>query len=274
MMGLKMLTMADPQDGMKLEFMVPLSPRFNLGGSWCFSNTKASKFELHTALSSLNAQNPMNQDEMSFVSTRSDSTGKLEFSGQYSLGHGISLRGEGFFQDADINNSHVQFEVMKEFNDSHISYKFGGTHNLSWMQTLTPSLIAGFEMFYIPQKKEAAFCYGATYAKDMHQFFAQYHPLARKETMTVGYVGRPSKRLTLFTELKGSSEGFSDTTVGFRVRFLEGMLTGTLSSSLRATSIYKHFVENIFQLQFSSQMDFSKPEKPTVFGLSLSLGGM
>jgi hypothetical protein len=81
MMGLKMLTMADPQDGMKLEFMVPLSPRFNLGGSWCFSNTKASKFELHTALSSLNAQNPMNQDEMSFVSTRSDSTGKLEFSG-------------------------------------------------------------------------------------------------------------------------------------------------------------------------------------------------
>jgi hypothetical protein len=80
MMGLKMLTMADPQDGMKLDFMVPLSARFNLGGSWAYSNTKANKFELHTALSSLNT-NPMNQDDMSFVSTRSDSTGKLEFSG-------------------------------------------------------------------------------------------------------------------------------------------------------------------------------------------------
>jgi len=55
MMGLKMLTMADAQDGMKLDFMVPLSPRFNLGGSWGYSNTKAAKFELHTALSSLNA---------------------------------------------------------------------------------------------------------------------------------------------------------------------------------------------------------------------------
>jgi hypothetical protein len=75
---------------------------------------------------------------------------------------------------------------------------------------------------------------------------AQYHPLARKETVTVGYVGRPSKRLTLFTELKGSGEGFSDTTFGFRVRFMEGMLTGTFSSSFKATSVYKHFVDNIF----------------------------
>lgn len=134
MLGLKMLTMSDTQDGLKLDFMVPLSPRFNLGGSWNYSNTKASKFELHTALSSLSAQNPMNQDDMSFISTRSDSTGKLELSGQYSLGHGISLRTEGFFMDSDINKSHVQFEMMKEFQDSHISYKFGsGTHNLSWM---------------------------------------------------------------------------------------------------------------------------------------------
>jgi Eukaryotic porin len=186
---------------------------------------------------------------MSFVSTRSDSSGKLEFSGQYNIGHGISLKSEGFFMDADITKSHVSFELMKEFMDSHISYKFGGgSHNISWMQTLSSRLMAGFEMFYVPHTKEVHFCYGGTYARDMHQFFAQYHPLARKETLTFGYVGRPSKRLTLFTELKGSAEGFSDTTVGFRVRFLEGMLTGTISSSLKATSIYKHYVENIFQL--------------------------
>jgi len=55
------------------------------------------------------------QDEMSFVSTRSDSTGKLEFSGSYSLGKGFSLKSEGFFMDQDIKNAHVQFEVMKEF---------------------------------------------------------------------------------------------------------------------------------------------------------------
>ena len=60
MMGLKMLTMSDPLDGMRLDFMVPLSQRFNLGGSWNYSNTKPSKFEMHTALSSLSGANPMN----------------------------------------------------------------------------------------------------------------------------------------------------------------------------------------------------------------------
>lgn len=76
--------------------------------------------------------------------------------------------------------------------------------------------------------------------------------MARKETITFGYVGKPSKRLTLFTELKGSLDGFSDTLAGFRVRFLEGMVTGTITSSFKATSVYKHYVDNIFMLQFAS----------------------
>jgi hypothetical protein len=73
-------------------------------------------------------------------------------------------------------------------------------------------------------------------------------PLARKETISLGYVGKPSKRLTLFTELKGSLESFSDTIFGFRVKFLEGVLTGTFSSSFKATSSYKHFIEGLLML--------------------------
>lgn len=191
---------------------------------------------------------------MSFVSTRSDSTGKLEFSGSYHLGKGMSLKAEGFFMDADISKSHVQFELMKEFMDSHLSYKFGGgSHSFSMMQTLNSKLMGGFEMYYIPHTKEVHFCYGASYQHDIHQFFAQYMPIARKETMSVGYVGRPSKRLTLFTELKGSLDaGFSDTIAGFRVRFLEGIVTGSFSSSLKATSVYRRTIENLLMLQFSS----------------------
>lgn len=70
--------------------------------------------------------------------------------------------------------------------------------------------------------------------------------------MTVGYIGRPSKRLTLFTELKGSGEGFSETAAGFRMKFLEGMLTGTITSAFKASSVYKHFIEGMLALQFSS----------------------
>ena len=92
----------------------------------------------------------MMQEEASFVSTRSDSTGKLEFSGSYNIGSGYSLKAEGFFMDADIQKSHVAFELMKEFNDSHFSLKTGGgSYNFSWMQTFSKNLMGGFEMYYI-----------------------------------------------------------------------------------------------------------------------------
>jgi hypothetical protein len=92
----------------------------------------------------------MSQDDMSFISTRSDSTGKLELSGSLNLGSNVSLKTEGFFMDSDIQKSHVQFELMKEFSDSHIAYKFGaGSHSLSMMQTLSSKLMGGFEMYYI-----------------------------------------------------------------------------------------------------------------------------
>jgi len=99
-------------------------------------------------------------------------------------------------------------------------------------------------------------------------------PLARKETLSFGYVGKPSRRLTLFSELKGSMEGFSDTTLGFRVKFMEGIVTGTFSSSFKATTAYKKFIDNLFMLQFGGSLDFQKPERPAVFGVALSFGGM
>ena len=99
-------------------------------------------------------------------------------------------------------------------------------------------------------------------------------PLARKETLSFGYVGKPSRRLTLFSELKGSTEGFSDTTLGFRVKFMEGVVTGTFSSSFKATTTYKKFIDNLFMLQFSGALDFQKPERPAVFGMALSFGSM
>ena len=52
--------------------------------------------------------------------------------------------------DNDLNKSHVSVELMKEFSDSHISYKVGGgSHVISMMQTLSSKFIAGFEMYYI-----------------------------------------------------------------------------------------------------------------------------
>lgn len=44
---------------------------------------------------------------MSFISTRSDSNGKLEINGSYNLGYGFSLKPEGFFMDNDLSKAHI-----------------------------------------------------------------------------------------------------------------------------------------------------------------------
>lgn len=165
--------MVEPIDGIKFEFMAPLSPRFQLGGAWVFSNTKANKFELQTALNSSSGAGMMSQDEVSYISTRSDSSGKLEMNGSLNLGSGFSFKTEGFFMDNDMAKSHLAFELMKEFNDSHLSYKFGGgSHSFSMMQSFSSKLLGGFEMYYIPHTKDVHFCYGANYNHDIHSFYA------------------------------------------------------------------------------------------------------
>ena len=92
----------------------------------------------------------MSQDDISYISTRSDSSGKLEMNGSLNLGNGFSFKTEGFFMDNDMQKSHLAFEFMKEFNDSHLSYKFGGgSHSFSMMQSFNSKLMGGFEMYYI-----------------------------------------------------------------------------------------------------------------------------
>jgi hypothetical protein len=80
-MGLKIFTYFDNVDGFKFDVMAPLSQKFQVGGSWVYSNTKSNKFDLNCVLTSTppSGNQMMSQDDMSFISTRSDSTGRLEF---------------------------------------------------------------------------------------------------------------------------------------------------------------------------------------------------
>jgi hypothetical protein len=61
--------------------------------------------------------------------------------------------------------------------------------------------------------------------------------------------------------------------MGFRMMFTQGMLTGTLSSNFKATSMLQHSMDNFIMMSFHSQLDFQKPEKPAMFGVGISIGG-
>ena len=99
------------------------------------------------------------------------------------------------------------------------------------------------------------------------------NPLNPFEKYSIGLIGRPSRRLHLFTEIKSDNTNNTETTVGFRARFGGGSVTGCIGTNGKATSIYKHAVD-LFELGFSTQMNFKRPEQPVSFGVTLNMMGM
>ena len=103
---------------------------------------------------------------------------------------------------------------------------------------------------------------------------AAFNPTHPQEKILLGIVSRPSRRLSLFAELKAGPDNKTDFLAGYRVNFQEGTLTGTMTSGFKATSVYRRVCIDMFQLSFQSMVDFSKPQSPAQFGVSMSFGGM
>ena len=97
------------------------------------------------------------------------------------------------------------------------------------------------------------------------------HP---QEKMICGMVRKPSKRVSLFSQMIMDGHNKTDTTLGYRINMSEGVLTGMISSSFKATAVYKKQLNELINISFTGENDFSKPNQKSRFGVTMSLGGM
>lgn len=274
-----MMTMTEPLDGIKFDVNVPFSQTFQAGFGFTFSNTKPAKVDVTSVISFMDPTNmnpmQMNPDEMSMIQTRHDSTGFLEVHSKFAMGNGYSLSPEMFFMNNQVDSAMISLEFMKEWDQSHIILKSmaGMQNSFSFMQAINENVSAGFEFTYLPDRRETLFFYGAKYASPVHNFFFQYIPMGRKEDFNFGYLGRLTKKLNLFAELKGSMEGNSETLLGYRLRFQESNITGFINTQWKASTIYKRSIAGMLQLQMVGSVDLAKSDKPARFGMSLTFGG-
>lgn len=128
-----------------------------------------------------------------------------------------------------------------------------------------------------PQHNRSLFSYGFKWNPNANQantVLGSYSPTHPQEKILLGVVTRPSKRLALFAELKAGPDNKTDFLAGYRCNFQEGTVSGTMSSGLKATAMYRRVCIDMFQLTFTGQMDFMTPQKPAQFGVSMSFGGM
>jgi hypothetical protein len=147
-----------------------------MGASWALSNKNPPNF---TLMSMLMLSNPQSMSKMNFINCKKDIGGKMEFNSQFYLTDSVSLKFEGYMPNEQIETSHTNLEVLKEFNDCHIAYKIGGgSQSISMMQGITDNLSAGFEAMWHPMEKKFIYNYGMKWVKDQHTFLASYIPIA------------------------------------------------------------------------------------------------
>ena len=160
------------------------------------------------------------------------------------------------------------FGIQKNFSDFHFQYQFQQVHLFHYMQHFTKKFVYGVQMGYVPQNGRSFWSYAATYQlTDKTQFLAQYSPMT-PEKVLIGVVSKPGKRLNLFSQFVVNEKNKTETVMGFRSRFASGNITGSISSTGRATSVFKHYMD-MFEISLTSTMDFSKPQQPVTFGMGV-----
>ena len=141
------------------------------------------------------------------------------------------------------------------------------------MQTINSNLLAGFEAMWHPQMRDFIYNYGFKYSNENQTFLGQYIPIAKKDAITLGYINRLSNRLNLFSEFRGSPEGFSESLLGFRLRFNSGVVTGTFNTGFRMTSSILLSLDQMLKATVNTTIDLSKPDSHAIFGIALTFGG-
>jgi hypothetical protein len=79
------------------------------------------------------------------------------------------------------------------------------------------------------------------------------HP---QERILLGIVQKPSRRMTLFAELKADPQNKTDMLAGYRINFQEAMMSGSLTSNFKAVASYKKMVNEMMQVTFTGVQDF------------------
>lgn len=134
-------------------------------------------------------------------------------------------------------------------------------------------------MNLIPAQGICKFAYCGLYqtgANNRHQLAVGYNPMSPKDAISVAFLTKPSQRLQLFSELTGDFNGQSSRFLaGFRLRFLQGSVTGYMDSAWKCCSTFTTSMPESgipLKIDWFSMIDFAQPRKKCNFGVGVTVG--
>lgn len=272
---LRLATMVEPLEGVKVDFGMGLSQRLQVSTSWLLPHGPGGSFDLTLMFAGGKMANPYDFVSPSpFLMARvTPGLGKQDLKLVYKINDKIEGRLSANYLSRDPRESHVQLEVDYNGHDFVTGAKFGAAGeflSLSYMQSLTKSLIGGLELTGLRKPRQlVGLSGGLKYNYGLATFYGQY--LQMQDMFHIGACIKGNPNVTFSTELvySGMSKEM-EFALGTSIRFQRAKFNAQISASGKLVTSLMHAINPFLKVSMHSEVDFFKQEQK--FGLGIMLG--
>jgi Eukaryotic porin len=272
---LRLATLVEPLEGLKVDFGLGISQRMQISNSWLLPHGQGGSYDITLMFAGGKMANPYDYVSPNpFLMARlNPGLGRQDAKLIYKIKDNIETRITGNYLSSDPRDCHVQAEIDYNGKDFVTGGKIGigGEFlSLSYIQSLTRSLIMGVEVTGLRKPRQmAALSYGGKYSFGTTSIYAQY--LQMQEMLHIGSCIKGNSNITYSTELvySGMSREM-EFALGISIRFTRAKLNAQLSGSGKLVASLQHAVNPFIKISLHGEADFVKQEQK--FGLGLLLG--
>ena len=272
---LRLATMVEPLEGLKIDFGLGLSQRMQISNSWLLPHGQGGSYDITLMYAGGKMSNPFEyQSPSPFLMARlNHGLGRQDAKFIYKYKENIEARLTGNYLSSDPRESHVQAEFDYTGKDFVGGLKFGlGGEFLSfsYIQSLTKSMIFGIELTGLRKPRQmVALSYGGKYTYGSTEFYAQY--LQMQEMLHIGTCIRGNPNITFSTELIYSGMNKElEFALGTSIRFARAKFNTQISGSGKLVASLQHAINPFMKISLHAEADFMKQEQK--FGLGVTLG--
>lgn len=276
MQPLRMATMVEPLEGLKIDFSFGLSQRFQLQNSWTLAHGQGGGYDVNFMYVGGKMANPYDfVSPNPFMMARwAPGSGRQDIRYIYKWHEDLEMKLVAQYMSFDPRESHVQLEADHLGDDYVAGVKAGiSLENISfhYMQSLTKDLQLGFELMGMRKPRAMVdMSYGGKYTMGVSSFYMQY--LAQAKMFQLGAVIKGNPNITYSTELTYSGMNQNLEFVGgMSVRFTKAKFNTQITGSGKLMAGLTHVINPFLRFSLHADADLVKQEQK--FGIGIQLGG-
>ena len=273
---LRLSTMVEPLEGIKVDLGLGLSQRLQFSNSWIVPHGQGGSYDVTFMYAGGKMANPYD-----FVSPNpflmgrfNPGLGRQDLKLVYKVNDKVESRLTANYLSRNPQESHVQVEMDYIGHDFIAGGKVGMGLEflaLNYIQSLSRTMVLGFEITGMRKPRQlVGYGVGGKYTYGTTQFYGQY--LQMQDMLHLGAVIKGNQNINFTTELvySGAMAKDFEFTAGASVRFTRAKFNAQMSGTGRLATSLTHAINPFIKISLHAEADLYKMDQK--FGLGLLLG--